>query len=280
MTLFGLETLLDVLGKSQLNAKAERRLRNDVEAARKRFVEAPTPFVEVARAISQIATNLHLLIRYRERVAKGFGARREREKSVLRQMVKEGWFIHPLLLPFLPQIDSFLEEDSDEIQRIMGHFFSAQANDIEKQLKESYFNRSQIFEEAFEAHREAKYCLSVPVLLAQCDGLVHDQFGKSLFMLQERKTVVEEINRTTPDILRLFADPDTWEEMSLWLAKHQRSEHLNDLNRHKVLHGECTDYNTETNSLRVISLINYIHCVIVEYKTFASNEMGLPFQLG
>ena len=242
-------------------------------------MEAPSSFAEIARAVSELATNLHLRIRYSEIVESGFSARREREKSVLRRMVKEGWFIHPLLLPFLTQIDRFLEPDWSEIESIMKTFFRAQANDIEKQLKESYSERSHIFEEAFEAHREAKYCLSVPVLLAQCDGLMHLQFGESWFTLKGRKAVVEKLNDMTPDDRRLFADPETWEETPVWLSKNERPKFFCDLNRHQVLHGESTNYNTETNSLRVISLINYVHCVINEYKTFASNELGLPFRV-
>ena len=235
-------------------------------------------FAELAREITQMATNLHLRIRSIESKERGLNARRVREKSVLTRLVKEGWFIHPVLLPFLPQIDRFLKAGSDEVRPIMERFFDAQTNDIEKQLKESYPNRSQIFEEAFEAHREAKYCLSVPVLLAQGDGLMHDQFGKSLFTSQGRKAVVEELNRMTPDDRRLFADPDTWKETLVWLSENERPEFFDDLNRHQILHGECTNYNSETNSLKVISLINYVHCVVNEYKTFTSNKMGLPFR--
>ena len=86
----------------------------------------------------------------------------------------------------------------------MGHFFSAQANDIEKQLKESYFNRSQIFEEAFELI--AKPSLSVPVLLAQCDGFVHEQFGKSCSCPRKRRVLLKKSTvrpRTSSGYLRI-----------------------------------------------------------------------------
>ena len=242
-------------------------------------MEAPNSFAEFARALAEIATDLHLRIRRREIEETGFSARREREKSVLSRIVKEGWFIHPFLLPFLPQFNRFHETDWNEIQSIMKRFFRGRVNDIGNQLKEAYPKRSQIFEEAFEAHREAKYCLSIPVLLAQCDGLMHHQFGQSWFTLQGRQAVVDKLNAMTPDAQRLFTDPETWEETPVWLSKKKRPRFYDELNRHQVLHGESTNYNTETNSLRVISMINYVHCIINEYKTFVSNEMGFPFRV-
>ena len=36
------------------------------------------------------------------------------------------------------------------------------------------------------------------------------------------------------------------------------------LNRHQVLHGESTTYDTETNSLKAISLLNYVGVTLGE----------------
>ena len=41
-------------------------------------------------------------------------------------------------------------------------------------------------------------------------------------------------------------------------SKKQRESDFNQLNRHQVLHGESVGYGTKINSLKAISLINYV----------------------
>ena len=45
-------------------------------------------------------------------------------------------------------------------------------------------------------------------------------------------------------------------------SEHERPEDFNELNRHMVLHGESLDYGTKINSLKAISLINYVAHVL------------------
>ena len=46
---------------------------------------------------------------------------------------------------------------------------------IEEALIDSYPHRGHLFQQAFEAHREGKYGLSIPVFLTQADGIFWDQ---------------------------------------------------------------------------------------------------------
>lgn len=45
-------------------------------------------------------------------------------------------------------------------------------------------------------------------------------------------------------------------------SEKERGAGFNELNRHMVLHGESLDYGTKTNSLKAISLINYVSHVL------------------
>ena len=45
-------------------------------------------------------------------------------------------------------------------------------------------------------------------------------------------------------------------------SKHERDESFNELNRHQVMHGESLGYGTEINSLKAISLLNYVTQVL------------------
>ena len=44
----------------------------------------------------------------------------------------------------------------------------------------------------------------------------------------------------------------------------QQPDGFSELNRHQVLHGEVTEYGTEQNSLKAISLLNYCAFVLPE----------------
>ena len=45
-------------------------------------------------------------------------------------------------------------------------------------------------------------------------------------------------------------------------SEKERGAGFNELNRHMVLHGETLDYGTKANSLKAISLINYVAHVL------------------
>jgi len=45
-------------------------------------------------------------------------------------------------------------------------------------------------------------------------------------------------------------------------SQNERHDGFSELNRHMVLHGESLDYGTEKNSLKAISLINYVSIVL------------------
>ena len=45
-------------------------------------------------------------------------------------------------------------------------------------------------------------------------------------------------------------------------SKNERNDAFNELNRHQVMHGESLDYGTEINSLKSISLLNYVTQVL------------------
>ena len=53
--------------------------------------------------------------------------------------------------------------------------------------------------------------------------------------------------------------------LPLWMSKGDRAKRRDlfvRLNRHQVLHGEPVDYGTEENSLKAISLLNYLHWIL------------------
>ena len=52
------------------------------------------------------------------------------------------------------------------------------------------------------------------------------------------------------------------ETLPIGASEYERPTGFDELNRHMVLHGESLDYGTKINSLKAISLINYVAHVL------------------
>lgn len=148
---------------------------------------------------------------------------------------------------------------------------------IEQEIIVKWPARKRFFQAAFEAHREQKYELSIPMFLIQLDGVSADLFRQSLYEISRRsdRTV------TKQEILKLLAKMKTKEDQMFWffilqvlLQKDPIREKLPEkkyrkrknkgtyiLNRHAILHGIDLDYDTESNSLSLISRLDYFNGV-------------------
>jgi hypothetical protein len=127
-----------------------------------------------------------------------------------------------------------------------------------------YLNeRQQIISDCLEAHKAGKYTLTIPSLLPLLDGLTR-QFRKAHERPRRSKNLrgVIQVNQ--------FAGYYRRKEHKLWGAPFEKfvkqiaylpfefgkGQPLNSFNRHGILHGEVPDYATETNSLKVILLLD------------------------
>lgn len=132
-----------------------------------------------------------------------------------------------------------------------------------------------ILRAAFGAHRRGEFELSVPVFLAQSDGVCLDLTGYHFFMrdraTQKPKSSVYVAARVGNEVSSAMLSPLTC-VLPINAATKEREKTLQDkgltdwreLNRHMVLHGESLDYGTQVNSLKAISLINYFVGVLPE----------------
>jgi hypothetical protein len=145
---------------------------------------------------------------------------------------------------------------------------------IELEASELWADRAHLLKDAFDAHRNGVYNLSVPVLLTQADGIGNDLFGVS-FYSKDRKGVSKVTGtykeRINPQVASMPVDSVT----RMWflqpldylsrlayntkdLQSSKEIEALGTLNRHAVIHGLDTTYGTEANSLRAIQLLSYL----------------------
>lgn len=123
--------------------------------------------------------------------------------------------------------------------------------------------RAAILESAFNAHKRKEYALSIPVFLIQADGICYDLINKQLYSTKDKVSVLTGYAKTiTADTFRSILLYPLTQPIPISASAKVRAEDFNDLNRHQVIHGEVTNYNTELNSLKTVSLLNYVSYVL------------------
>ena len=175
----------------------------------------------------------------------------------MRRLAASGWYIDPEMALAAPQEFSrrLSEENGDDA---IANYYRERITEIEVMLCERYTHRRIVIGDAFDAHREGKYSLSIPVFLAQSDGIWWDSFSTNLFRGNQRAPTANEHlegleNSISEAIFQLFL-----ESIPLWQNKSERIQPFNGLNRHQILHGEITNYGSEIASLKCISFLSFL----------------------
>ncbi len=180
---------------------------------------------------------------------------------------KHGWFLDmEMPMPGLWQLEEALNSGNiKEAENALVEYYRKRTLQIEESLCGRFSDRAKILHSAFKAHSRGEYELSVPVFLAQADGICQEAIGIQFFQKRNKipATAIYVQKLANDTISSAFLHP-----LSLTLpisaSKKERDDNFNELNRHQVLHGESTSYGSEVNSLKAISLINYLAQVLME----------------
>jgi hypothetical protein len=182
-------------------------------------------------------------------------------QEALLLLAQHGWHLDfNMPLPSLLEIKKAISSgEIEEVEEALVEYFESQLDEVEKSFDAKFPHRSHIISSAIKAHRNGEHFLSIPVLLAQTDGICKEVVGQYLFMKKDRKP------RTAIYVEQVAADTYQAALLSPLAAStpisasvHEREEGFNLLNRHMVLHGESLDYGSKVNSLKALSLINYV----------------------
>lgn len=192
----------------------------------------------------------------------------EAHRAALEAMGRHGWFLDPdLPLPSAVFIAAALERgDTATAEQFLCDHFDGRLDVIEARLCERFPDRVPILHAAFEAHRSGTFALSVPVFLAQADGICFQLVGVQLYGRdrQGQPKLAQRIGGLPLDFTALIsAHPltvplpvsDGRQARATWPAGGQ-------LNRHAILHGEDVAYGTRVNGCRTVSLLAYVSWVL------------------
>lgn len=198
----------------------------------------------------------------------------ENARIVTKSLALKGWYIS-LDMPFsslVKAISENWEEQVDELDEIMSEYFRQHSKNIINHIASNFPNREKVIRSAFKAHINGDYDLAIPVFLAQADGICYEIIGIQLYRRQKGKPITTKYaDRFSADafmnaLLEPFRTP-----LPISASKRERNEVENFFNRHSILHGESCDYGSEINSLKAISLLNYISQVLLRAKEKQQN---------
>lgn len=238
---------------AQIGNHANKQIREFVENFDKQF--------DISSLVRQVESYVNNIPDYEAIYLKGS----ENIKSAIIVMSEHGWFFD-MELPFNATFEIkkyLLSEKKEEVNLALIAYFKEENKRIKTNVLKTFPKRKNILLRAFEAHENGLYELSIPVFFTQIDGICKECFKGELF-LKIRNT---DKTKASAHIEKL-ATKNNWliamlhaviEETPISWSKNKRdNNNFKGVNRHTVLHGESLDYGTEENSLKVISLLNYV----------------------
>lgn len=181
-----------------------------------------------------------------------------------------GWFIDltDSELSFPSTIAYHLKANEVEIaDELLTEYYKTNLKKVFDLLISRHQNRKDILEEIKLSFEQKKYNLLIPSVLTQVDGICFD-FTKKKFFIKERKNnylpqVTAELEKSAESFMGLYLSP-IQNQIPIMVREKDISNFPCNLNRHEILHGISTNYGTEINSLKVISLLKYVSDLLTD----------------
>jgi hypothetical protein len=243
-------------------AKAFEPMRAQIQNALESAATIGADIAATARALGELWGPTLIAI------AEGFNGLPPEIRRKLIVLGQHGWYLDPqLTLPADWDLAHAFEDGrATEADAALSSYFTSQLTEIEGGLVKLAPARAKLVRSAFEAHRRGEYELAIPVLLAQTDGISVDATGGSLFRDTDGSPLTAAYVRgiASDEFLAAMLAPLA-QKLPINATEKQRGKvgTWTALNRHMVLHGESLNYGTETNSLKAISLLNYVACMLL-----------------
>jgi hypothetical protein len=193
----------------------------------------------------------------------------------------DGWYLSLLMIDQLGArgLNEALDENTDIADSILEQtimeLVEERLDGIEEDLLASHAKRANIIREIFALHLEGRYFASIPMALAQADGMCKDFFFTRTKDGTKRSIGFFDIGQKQgmkrPQAISKSLEPEpdsVLNILSSQLAKEDRNAHplmeyrttkLSDLNRHAIMHGESVDYASKVNSAKSILLLDFVN---------------------
>ena len=181
-----------------------------------------------------------------------------------RVLLAHGW-VFPLGVPVadVEHIVNLFSNDPDEADTILCNLFDEHTEHIRDSLIESFPSREPILRDAFDAHIQGKFNLSIPVFLTQADGMWKERCERHLFSGGTDKAIDSLVeDQAVNSLIHTLTLALRYSTFPLFLSENHRPPGFSGLNRHQVLHGESLDYGTRTNSFQAMAFLEYCGMIL------------------
>lgn len=197
-----------------------------------------------------------------EAIARAIEQEKARIPAEMRILAEHGWFVQPQMAPRAQrEISEMLAKNQTaEVEEALVKHFNEELDQIETRLCRNSPKRERLLRSAFASHRSGNFAASIPLMLAQADGLCRDYTGGQLF--SGRQTMQARIKEVKSNLLMYFAA--LIEVTPIIANEKQRATKPVVFNRHAIMHGEELSYDTAANGARAVSLLVYIDWVLGE----------------
>ncbi len=234
-------------------------LRKNVDPMLEIFEQIDAPARRLHESIKKAIRDTDIDFRAIVRAMEEDKARFPEEMQIL---AEHGWYVQPQMTPRQHReiCSALVAGWTEEVERVLVKHFNAELNKIEDKLCRHTPKRERIFKSAFAAHRRGDFASSIPLMLAQADGICRDYTGGHLFT--GRHTLQAWVNAGKPSMLMYFAA--LVEVTPIIASEKERLVKPVGFSRHAIMHGESTDYDTAGNGARAVSLLVYIDWVLGE----------------
>lgn len=185
-----------------------------------------------------------------------------------RKLLEYGWFITPrMTIPGVRRIWELLEQDKvqDAIKGIKAFYEEGMEAALEEAYSHpSFAERRDILDQALSAHKNGHYALSVPVFLAQAEGIAKKDFGLDYLYTKNKRRIRDATEKTGGQFERVVIDSFIEYIFSRLAQNCSDAKRLTPdvLSRHAVLHGVDIRYHTYDNSLRSYMFLDTLYYLV------------------
>ena len=209
---------------------------------------------------------------------------------------ENGWYLSSAFTDTLDanKITVFLSQSNkqwnSDIEDMLLKAFDDDIPEIRERIIETFEPRANFLEHIIELHQREDYISSIPLALAQTDGMCRDNFWHEVkgsrkpmgFFKAEQSNSRQKAQALSAGIVA--EEESIFSFITNQLADSDRNLHpllkaetndLSDLNRNAILHGESLDYgSSKINSVKSILLLDFVTDLVIVNRFLLSNDIS------
>ncbi len=221
----------------------------------------------------------------------------EKSKEIMVLASSKGWFFgwHESFYEQVVLIEKLAGIEQHDLDAFLSQYYRDNLQTLTDELVTRYPKRAVVIKAAANAHSAFGtdgYFLSIPVFIAQADGLLTEIAGVKSAMMKAPKTKTGELQGEQALREKLDTDQESLDLIYPILMMHDldfmksaserdkaaqnSGDSFTALNRHQVMHGESCDYGTEINSLKAFSFLAFVALHLPSILDSADRRTGGP----